>query len=173
MTEYIGTETEKTFTIIDNNLKSSNPKDLVGINKVPFSTVPTQVMAEVGVAMLEGALKYARHNYRTVGVRSSVYYDACLRHMAQWWEGDDVDQESGLSHVTKAIASMVVLRDSMLMGNLSDDRPPRHPNGSDDSSNGSWIRSLNDKVKELIKKYPNPKGAHTQLDHRTTGNGIE
>lgn len=152
--------------------KPSNPKDLVGINKVPFSTIPTQVIAEVGVAMLEGALKYARHNYRTVGVRSSVYYDACMRHMAQWWEGDDVDQESGLSHVTKAIASLVVLRDSMLMGNLNDDRPPRHSNGADTGGSSYWLRALNNKVKDLMQKHPSPKGAHTEIDRATrTGLG--
>lgn len=61
--------------------KPTNPKDSVGIRKAPMSTVSAVVMAEVGVAMLEGAAKYGRHNYRAVGVRASVYYDATLRHL--------------------------------------------------------------------------------------------
>ena len=106
-----------------NNLavvKESNPKDAVGIKKAPFSTVPSPVVAEVGLAMLEGALKYGRHNYRAIGVRSSVYFDAALRHLTAWWEGQDVDPDSGLSHITKALACLFVLRDANLIGKLVD-----------------------------------------------------
>jgi hypothetical protein len=35
-----------------------------------------------------------------------------------------VSMASGLSHIDKAIASLIVLRDSMLQGNWTDDRPP-------------------------------------------------
>ena len=78
--------------------KPTNPKDAVGIKKAPMSTVSAAVLAEVGVGMLEGALKYGRHNYRGVGVRASVYYDATIRHLFSWWEGEDTDPDSQLSH---------------------------------------------------------------------------
>lgn len=135
--------------------KPSNPKDSVGIKKVPMSTVPAPVMAELGVAMLEGALKYGRHNYRVIGVRASVYYDATVgRHMQLWWEGEDIDPDSGLSHITKAIASLVVLRDAMIRGNWVDDRPPKSADG--------WMNDLNKKVIDLLQKYPDPKAAYTE-----------
>lgn len=105
--------------------KPTNPKDLVGVRKAPMSTVPATVLAEIGVAMLEGASKYGRHNYRVVGVRGSVYYDGVMRHLMAWWEGEDLDPDSGMSHVTKAITSLVVLRDAMMQGKFTDDRPPR------------------------------------------------
>lgn len=136
-------------------VKPSNPKDAYGVKKTPMSTVPAQVMMEIGVGMLEGAVKYARHNYRVVGVRSSVYYDAAMRHMMLWWEGQDLDPDSGLSHVTKAMASLVVLRDAMLQGKLEDDRPPT--DGDPD-----WMLELNRKAAEIIEKYPDPKPAHTR-----------
>lgn len=104
--------------------KPSNPKDLVGIRKVPMSVVPQGVLAELGLAMMEGALKYGRHNYRAVGVRASVYYDAMMRHMMRWWEGEDNDPDSGVCHLIKAMACLVVLRDSMQADNWEDDRPP-------------------------------------------------
>jgi len=107
------------------NVKDTNPKDAVGTKKVPVSVLPMPVLGEVGLALLEGARKYGRHNYRVAGVRGSVYIDACFRHLASWWEGEDVDPDSGLSHITKAIAGLVVLRDSMLMENWKDDRPPK------------------------------------------------
>lgn len=107
--------------------KESNPKDAVGVKKPPLSTVSQAVAAEVGVAMLEGALKYGRHNYRVVGVRASVYYDALRRHIDAWWEGQDIDPDSGISHVTKAIACLTVLRDAQICNNWVDDRPPPVP----------------------------------------------
>ena len=106
-------------------LKPTNPKDAIGIRKVNMSCLPAGVMMDVALALMEGAAKYGRHNYRGVGVRSSVYYDAAMGHLMDWWEGDDIDSESGLSHVTKAIASLAVLRDAMLQNKLTDDRPPR------------------------------------------------
>lgn len=128
----------------EENQKPTNPKDTVGIKKAPMSTVSAAVMAEVGVAMMEGALKYGRHNYRGVGVRASVYYDATLRHMFAWWEGEDVDPDSGMSHITKAIASLTVLRDAMIQDKVEDDRPPRSKN---------FYAELNERAGSLLDKY--------------------
>lgn len=134
--------------------KDTNPKDACGIRKAPFSTVPGPFVAEVGLAMLEGALKYGRHNYRAAGVRASVYYDAALRHLTAWWEGQDIDPESGMSHLIKAAACLAVLSDSMRRGNWTDDRPP--------SVDGDWVGELNAKAKALLDKYPNPLPAHVK-----------
>ena len=135
------------------NWKDTNPKDAIGIKKIPFSTLPAPVLGEVALAMMEGALKYGRHNYRAVGARSSVYYDAALRHITSWWEGDDIDEDSGISHITKAIACLLVLRDSQMQGNCTDDRPP--------SSESGWIKKQNEIAKGLIEKYPNPPKPYT------------
>jgi hypothetical protein len=137
--------------------KSTNPKDSVGVKKAYLSTVPMPMILEIGVAMLEGALKYGRHNYLIAGVRASVYYDAIMaRHMPAWWEGEDTDEESGLSHLTKAAACLVVLRSAQIYGKLIDDRPPHAPKG--------WLLALNQKAAALIDKYPNPKPAYTFRD---------
>lgn len=136
--------------------KDTNPKDAVGTKKVPLSTVPCGVMLEVGLAMLEGARKYGRHNYRAAGVRASVYYDAVVgRHIMPWWEGQDIDPDSGLSHITKAIAGLTVLRDSMLSGNWIDDRPIRNPLS---------LKDLNTKAAAIIEKYPDAVAPFTQWE---------
>ena len=134
--------------------KETNPKDAVGVAKVPMSTVPSAPIMELGLAMMEGARKYGRHNYRTAGIRYSVYYDAALRHLMDWYEGTDVDPDSGLSHITKAMACLVVLRDGMIHGNAIDDRPPRMKEG--------WQQELNKKAAEIIEKYPNAKEPFTE-----------
>lgn len=113
----------------DSTTKQTNPKDAVGVRKLAFSVLPWRVLARVALAMMEGAAKYGRHNYRPIGVRASVYFDAVVgRHLTSWWDGgEDIDPDSGLHHVDKAIAGLMVLRDSMLQGNFVDDRPPARP----------------------------------------------
>lgn len=137
------------------NKKDTNPKDAVGIKKAPISTFSGPVLMEVGVGMLEGARKYGRHNFREAGVRASVYYDATFRHLVAWWEGEDLDPDSGLSHVTKAIASLMVLRDSMIAENWQDDRPPKVKSG--------WLVELNKKAGDIIEKYPDSVPPVTEI----------
>lgn len=131
--------------------KATNPKDIVGTLKAPMSTVSGPVMAEVGVAMLEGACKYGRHNFRAVGVRASVYYDATMRHLFSWWEGEDLDPDSGMSHVTKAITSLMVLRDAMIQSKVTDDRPP---------SSAGFYQELNQKAEAIIGKHKDKSPKH-------------
>jgi hypothetical protein len=143
--------------------KPSNPKDGLGILKVAISCVSLPVLLEVGVGMLEGALKYGRHNYRVVGVRASVYVDATFRHLAAFWEGEDLDPDSAaqLSHVTKAITSLTVLRDSMIAGNWVDDRPPvTAPKG--------WLNALNEKVRALLAQFPTPVPPYIESQYRAS-----
>lgn len=132
--------------IVEIKTKPSNPKDIFGSNKVSLSMVPAGVLMELALAMQEGALKYGRHNYRVIGVRASIYYDAAMRHMAAFWEGEDLDPDSGagLHHITKAISSLTVLRDAMINGCWTDDRPPRLPK--------DWLNDLNAVAKELNDK---------------------
>jgi hypothetical protein len=137
-------------------MKASNPKQAFGDKKAPLSTVSAPVMYELGLAMLEGALKYGKHNYRAVGVRYSTYFDAALRHMMAWWEGEDIDPDSGLHHLVKCMACCAVMRDSIILGNANDDRPPRPP--------ADWLRELNARAEALVKKYPEPKTPITHVD---------
>ena len=138
---------------IRGGVKDTNPKDAVGVKKAPVSTVSGAVIAELGVAMLEGARKYGRHNYRVSGVRASVYRDATFRHLNKWWEGEDIDSDSGLNHITKAIASLTVLRDAMIFDNWTDDRPPPVPEG--------FLDNLDKLAANVIEKYPNAKDPFT------------
>lgn len=134
--------------------KDTNPKDAVGVRKAPMSTVPVPVIMEIGLAMLEGARKYGRHNYRVAGVRASVYYDALWRHMGAWWEGENIDLASGLNHVTKALATLTVLRDAMINHKLEDDRPP--------AVSVDFVAVLNKGAGEIISRLPDPKPAFTE-----------
>lgn len=136
-------------------VKISNPKDALGIKKAPTFVIPTGPQYEIGLAMMEGGRKYGAFNYRAVGVRASVYYDACRRHLDAWKEGEDIDPTSGIHHLMKAAACLIVARDSMMMGNFEDDRPIRYPKGMD-------MEELNKQAAGLIEKYPECKKPFTE-----------
>ena len=134
--------------------KASNPKDAVGVRKAPLSVVPMGVVAEIGVGMLEGASKYGRHNYRGVGVRASVYFDATMRHLISWWEGEDLDPDSGMSHIAKALCSLAVLRDAQMQQMCEDDRPPRSE---------PFYPRLNEAAAQIVDKHADKKPYHYTL----------
>jgi hypothetical protein len=141
----------------DPNAKLSNPKDAIGIRKAALSALPIQVLWRVGLAMMEGALKYGRHNYRAAGARASVYFDASLRHKFSWWEGEDIDSDSMLHHLDKELACLMVLRDSILQGNWVDDRPPRATTD---------MAELNVHAGKLIDMHADKKPHHYTIEDR-------
>ncbi|MGE3582878.1 MAG: dATP/dGTP diphosphohydrolase domain-containing protein [Hyphomonadaceae bacterium] len=127
---------------------SANPKDRIGAAKAPISCIPAPVIFEIGLAMMEGARKYGRHNWRAADVRASVYYDAAFRHLAAWWEGEDIDPQSGISHLAHAMASLAILRDANGRRALIDDRPPETGPG--------WMARLNERAAEIVATHPQP-----------------
>lgn len=133
--------------------KDTNPKAAIGVRKTPFSVIPFDVVAELGNAMLEGSAKYGRHNYRAAGARASVYFDGTLRHLARWWEGQDIDPDSGVNHISKAIASLVVLRAAMLADKFEDDRPPRVMTDGDWDTSNATAAAIIDKHADKTPKH--------------------
>jgi len=142
---------------VPEHLKDTNPKDAIGSTKPPVANVPLSVISEVGMALAEGQWKYGGYNWRAIGVRASVYWDATFRHMKAWWEGEDTDPDSQLSHVTKAISALMVLRDAMIQENWTDDRPPRSK---------QTAQAVSDQYKQMLERLkslqPEPVNGYTQ-----------
>lgn len=125
--------------------KDTNPKDAVGVKKVGISVLSFAVLFELALAVFEGARKYGKFNWRKVGVRSSVYIDACFRHIASWQEGENIDPESGISHLVKAEACLHILRDAQIRGMMTDDRPP---------GTIGFVAVQNGMARDLIERHP-------------------
>ena len=138
--------------------KKTNPKEKIGAKKPRFySGLPANVTKEVSIGVMEGAMKYGRHNYRVAGIRASTYIDATIGHLLDYWEGQDIDPDSDLHHITKAIASLYVLRDAQMRNMCEDDRPPK----SDVEGDTARLQVI---VNKLFKEYPNPAQAYTAED---------
>lgn len=135
------------------NAKLTNPKDLVGSDKLHLHLFPKSAVALGSLAFLEGALKYGRSNWREAGVRASIYVDALERHMTRWFEGEDIDPDSGIDHLGKALACIAILIDAKYAGKLEDDRMA--PGGTIEV-----IEKMTPIVKELKKRYGHLNPTH-------------
>lgn len=99
-----------------------NPKTAYGEAKPKMSDTPTIGIREMGKVFTGGAEKYGRFNWRDHSVSSTVYYDAAQRHLMAWFDGEDIDPESGISHLAHVMACCNILLDAGRCGKLNDNR---------------------------------------------------
>lgn len=88
------------------------------------SLIPVYAQIEEAKVYGMGAEKYAPHNWRR-GYPWSWSYDAMQRHLAQFWNGEDIDPESGLPHLAHARWHTGVLLEFMRYDLGTDDRMHR------------------------------------------------
>jgi hypothetical protein len=100
----------------------TNPKDLIGVTKCPLRLVPPALMLECATVMKHGAEKYGPYNWRDQKIRATVYGEAILRHLLAWMDGEDVDPDSGKSHLGHIAAGCGIVIDAEHVGSLIDDR---------------------------------------------------
>jgi len=92
--------------------------------KPDFSLIPLVTLEEEARVWMYGAKKYAAHNWMK-GMPWSVPLACALRHIAAWQAGEDIDSESGQTHLAHAMCNLRML---MLYTNTypeGDDRPPK------------------------------------------------
>lgn len=122
--------------------KPSNPKDIIGSDKVPLGLVPAVTMAYLAVGHLEGDLKYGRANWRETGVRTMIYVDACLRHIEKFKEGEWEDDTTHVPHLANALACLSIIIDAHHAGKLNDDRPKSTPASAVIDNMGEVVKHL-------------------------------
>ena len=106
-----------------NSADTTNPKDLIGQTKPNLSLIPSGLLVPLTKVMELGARKYGPFNWREAPVRYSIYIDAALRHLYQALDREDIDVESGQSHLAHAAACCAILLDAQRTKTLIDDRP--------------------------------------------------
>lgn len=104
-------------------LPSTNPKRAFGVRKPSAQFIPPVAIIEESAVMALGAAKYGAFNWQDDPVDATTYYSAAMRHLLQWFSGEDVDAESGASHLAHVRACMGIIMDAKASGSLIDDRP--------------------------------------------------
>lgn len=109
-----------------------NPKDIVGLKKVQLSVVPPVSIIYEALAMqygaflapkADGTFGYGPFNWRDQPISASQYYSAMLRHLMDWWDGENLAPDSLVHHLGHLKAGAGIVLDAMEVGVLKDDRP--------------------------------------------------
>ena len=78
--------------------------------KTDWSLMPFEAIEEINKVLDFGAKKYAAHNWRTgSGFKYTRVLSSLLRHTFAWARGEDLDPESGLSHLAHMGCNVVFL----------------------------------------------------------------
>lgn len=77
-------------------------------DKPDLSLVPAEFSAEVARGFMYGANKYGRYNYLN-GMDWTRIIAAIKRHVDAFQEGEDLDPESGVSHLAHASCGLAML----------------------------------------------------------------
>lgn len=146
-----------TFVNTPAGAKDTNPKDSIGASKLPLHLWPQTATALGSLGLLEGALKYGRGNWRNSGVRASIYYDACSRHLAAWFNGQEISEDSRVPHLANALACLAIIVDAEANGKLIDDRnhtPDKEVNYA------TYVKQLTPFVEQLKELFKDKSPKH-------------
>lgn len=85
--------------------RSTSKKTTTGVKhdqgKDLWHLLPVDSTREIVRVLTFGAKKYTERNWEN-GLLYSRPYSALLRHLTAWWDGEDKDPETGLSHLAHA-----------------------------------------------------------------------
>ena len=89
--------------------------------KFPLGLIPRYPLEQVAAVLGFGEVKYGRHNWRK-GILVQRNLNAALRHVVAYNEGEDLDPESGLSHLAHAICCLMFALETAKVRPDLDDR---------------------------------------------------
>jgi hypothetical protein len=99
------------------------------VGKPPIGLISRFFILGIARVLAFGARKYAAHNWR-LGMAWSRAYDAALRHIFAWIDGEDLDPETGENHLYHAACELMFLAEWQETGVGVDDRfkrPAKNP----------------------------------------------
>lgn len=146
---------------VGSSLKDTNPKQAFADGKVPLDAFPDTAAMLGALALMDGALKYGRWNWRASGVRAAIYVAACRRHLMAWYNGEE-DAEDGVPHLGHALACLAILVDARACGRLRDDRPPR-------MDVAEWTRQLTAWVPRIKERHAGKTPRHWTIEDELPG----
>lgn len=105
---------------------SENPKRSAGMRKLPLELIPrvalVQEAAVLGLGADCPAKAYGRWNWRDDPIDAETYLGAIERHLTLWAAGEDLDEQSGVSHLAHIRACCGILMDAIDAGTFLDGR---------------------------------------------------
>lgn len=78
-------------------------------DKLQYHLLPIRSIEDVVSVLMYGANKYSPDNWKHVEPYKERYYDACMRHLQAWRNGEVADKETSVSHIAHAIACLIFI----------------------------------------------------------------
>lgn len=104
--------------------EAENPKTAQGNKKHALRLLPLPAEVEVCRALEDGVAKYGAANWREKDVPATVYIDAAMRHIKQWFDGGQERAiDSNVHNLGHAMACLAIIIDAQWNATLHDDRP--------------------------------------------------
>lgn len=76
--------------------------------KLKWHLLPFRELIPVIEILMYGAQKYKPNNWKLVKPKER-YFDACMRHLTAWINGEKLDKETGKPHISHAICCLLFL----------------------------------------------------------------
>lgn len=92
-----------------------------GTKLARYDLIPWQIIDELAEHYGRGAFKYEARNWEK-GYSWSLSFAALMRHLVAWWNGEDIDPETGTNHMIAVIWHSCALRWFQLNEKGTDDR---------------------------------------------------
>ena len=112
-------------------LEDANVKTAAAVKKPRMAAVPPIAIMALGTAMQTGADKYGLFNWRDTNVTATVFYNAMLRHLEQWYSGEQHASDTGVHHLAHLMAGAAIILDAEMNNVFIDDRPKGEILGDD------------------------------------------
>jgi hypothetical protein len=127
--------------------------------KLRYSLLPPGTIKEAVKVLEFGAQKYAPDNWKRVPDAQTRYYDAAMRHIEAWRDGEVHDPETSLSHLAHAMCCLMFLQwfDAQEPEDFSNAQTEQKP-----WSTAELLSGINDL--EWISRNPKAHGPISDMD---------
>ena len=105
-----------------NKTKSSKGSIRYNKGKPEMSQLSPEFLLDLADVMTQGEGKYPKYNW-TKGSNYSTAFDSCMRHLLKFQNGENMDDETGKSHILHAACNLMFLYHSFKHHKDLDDRP--------------------------------------------------
>jgi len=109
--------------------------------KPKMHLLPPKALIEVAKVLTFGAQKYDEENWRKLDNLQSRYSSGALRHIFAHIDDEEIDPESGLSHLAHAVCCLLFKLEIELENGKSKEKELREPDGCKHRASDSSFES--------------------------------
>lgn len=109
--------------------------------KTRYDLIPPEVLEAIGRILTYGAEKYGDRNWEQGGIGYSRYFAALMRHMWSYHSGEQLDPESGMSHLWHAACNIAMMIATVERSELASKDPGNQKPKKAPKSNGHLCSS--------------------------------